>query len=445
MRLTRTTINYAGLLLLALLLIFGTDPVSARVINSSYFGLHVFYLGNPTTWPTVQFGSLRTWDARGTRWHEIESQSEEWNFVTLDRYVAESEKHGVDVLLTLGQTPRWASARPNESASSGLGAAAEPKNNGDWARYVRKVATRYKGRVHYYQIWNEPRFSDMYPWRGSGFFSGTTAQMIELSRVAYQVIKEVDATATIISPSFDGDRHAVAKLDKFLQMGGGKFIDAVALHLYLIRSVQPEPMTALIAEAQSVLKQRGYENLPIWNTETGYIVGPPSPTVRPMATQGFLSRVLDEREAMGYMTRAMVLGAWLGLERYYWFAWDSSSMGMLDLGKPRLPNGMARGYNQLFRWLVNVDLTECTRSASGLWSCALRDVVSNRTAKIYWSDSGAQEIRIRTSGSIVSEPLDGKVAIHEGTAGGWIEATVDGTPILIAPGAGYWKPGATNR
>lgn len=445
MRLTRATIDYAGILLLALLLLLGTDTARARVVKSSYFGLHVFYLGNPTAWPSVQFGSLRSWDGRGTRWHEIESQSNQWNFVTLDRYVDESEKHGVDVLLTLGQTPRWASARPNETASTGLGAAAEPRNNDDWARYVRKVATRYKGRVHYYQIWNEPRFSDMYLWRGSGFFSGTTAQMIELSRIAYQVIKEVDASATVISPSFDGDSFAVAKLDRFLQMGGGNYIDAVALHLYLIRSVPPEPMTALIGEAQSVLKRRGYENLPIWNTETGYIVGLPSPRVRPMATRGYLSRVLDEREAKGYMARAMILGAWLGLERFYWFAWDSSSMGMLDLGQPRMPNGMARGYNQLFRWLVNVDLTGCTRNTHGLWRCALHDVVSNRTADIYWSDSGAQEVQIQTPGGVVTEVLDGKAAIHQGASDGGMTVSIDGTPVLVASGAGYWKPGDTNH
>lgn len=445
MRLMRSTIDYAGLLLLVLLLGFRPDPVSAREIKPFYFGLHVFYLGNPTKWPTVQFGSLRTWDARGTRWHEIESQPGQWNFATLDHYVAESEKHGVDVLLTLGQTPQWASARPNESASHGLGLAAEPKDNGDWARYVRKVATRYKGRVRYYQIWNEPRFSDMYPWRGSGCFSGTTEQMVELSRIAYQVIKQVDPSATVVSPSFDGDRHAVKKLDKFLQKGGGKYIDAVALHLYLNRSLKPEPMTELIAEIQSVLKQRGYKNLPIWNTESGYIVGPPSSTVRPMTRQGFLSRVLVEREAMGYMARAMIIGAWLGLERFYWFAWDSKSMGMLDHGEPRMPNGMAMGYNQLFRWLANVDLTGCTRNADGLWRCTLHDVVSNRAAEIYWSDSGAQEVRVQTLGPIVTEALDGKAAIHEGAARVGITVSVEGTPILVAPGAGYWKPGATNH
>jgi hypothetical protein len=445
MRLIRATIGQAGLLLAMLLLSCQADSVSARVIEPSYFGLHVFYLGGPTKWPTVQFGSLRTHDGMGTRWYEIEGQPDQWNFVTLDRYVAESEKHGVDVLVTLGQTPRWASARPSESASYGLGVAAEPKNNGDWERYVRKVATRYKGRVHYYQIWNEPRFSDLYPWRGTGYFSGTTAQMVELSRIAYEVIKEVDASATVISPSFDGDRHAVKKLDKFLQLGGGKFIDAVALHLYLIRSLQPEPMTELIAEVQAVLKQRGHKNLPIWNTESGYIVGPPSPTVRPMDTQGFLSRVLDEREATGYMAREMILGAWLGLVRFYWFAWDSGSMGMLDHGKPRSPNGLARGYNGLYRWLVNVDLTECTRSASGLWRCALRDVVSNRAAAIYWSDSGAEEVRIQTRGVIVTELLDGKASILSGAEGDWVKVNVDGTPILVAPGTGYWKPGATNH
>ena len=112
-------------------------------------------------WPAVGFGTLRLWDdLQGTTWAELEPAKGVWNWALLDNFVEAAEEHGVsDILLTLGQTPGWASSSPD--TASGLfvlsaGAPAPPADIQDWRDYVTAVAQRYKGRIRYYEIWNEP-------------------------------------------------------------------------------------------------------------------------------------------------------------------------------------------------------------------------------------------------------------------------------------------------
>ena len=148
-------------------------PVSSTAVTAQYFGMHVH---NTNHWPSTSFGSLRLWDA-GVTWPNLEPSKGQWNFATLDKFVALSEQSNVQVLMTLGFSPQWASARPNEACPYGPGEAAEPQDIQDWRDFIQAVATRYKGRIHEYDIWNEP--SD------PNFFTGTPAKMVELASEAY--------------------------------------------------------------------------------------------------------------------------------------------------------------------------------------------------------------------------------------------------------------------
>src|SRR5437899_7225230 len=133
----------------------------------------IHHLPQPTPWPRVSFGSWRLWDAYVV-WPNVEPQKGQWDFSHLDGYISLAESHSVEILLPLGLTPAWASSRPKEKSGYEPGNAAEPRNISDWSEYVREVATRYKGRIHAYEIWNEPNLSD--------FFSGRPDTMLELAR-----------------------------------------------------------------------------------------------------------------------------------------------------------------------------------------------------------------------------------------------------------------------
>lgn len=109
-----------------------------RVIGADLFGIHFHRLqllpneqAVPTAWPPLGFGMLRLWDSR-TRWADIEPTRGDWRFNRLDYYVNEAAARGVKVLYTLGSTPQWASARPEEGCSYyPNGCSAEPRSMED--------------------------------------------------------------------------------------------------------------------------------------------------------------------------------------------------------------------------------------------------------------------------------------------------------------------------
>src|SRR5262249_17382382 len=157
----------------------------------------------------------RLWDA-GVNWPDLEPNKGQWQFGRLDRFVALAHQHGTSILLPLGGSPWWASSRPQLASPYSPGFTAMPANLDDWRSYVKTVATRYKGRIPAYEIWNEPNLND--------FWSGTTAQMLTLTKEASEIIHSVDPSALVVSPSATAD-YGVPWLQEFLRQGGGQYVD----------------------------------------------------------------------------------------------------------------------------------------------------------------------------------------------------------------------------
>src|SRR5271167_1069568 len=160
-------------------------------IPASYFGLHIHHLSYPTpstSWPDVPVPAWRLWDAAVT-WPFLEPAKGQWQFDRLDGYLSLAEKHGTTVLLTLGMSPGW--------ANGGSKPTAPPQDIDDWRAYVTTVASRYKGRIPAYEVWNEPNLTD--------FWTGTTDQLIALTKAAAEIIHSVDPKAIVVSPAPTGD------------------------------------------------------------------------------------------------------------------------------------------------------------------------------------------------------------------------------------------------
>ena len=100
--------------------------------------MHIHHAGGTTAWPGVPVPEWRLWDAR-VSWPQIEPRKSQWDFRTLDAYLALAKEHDSDVLLPLGLSPQWASARPNEKSAYQPGFAAEPSDTELWRDYVTRV------------------------------------------------------------------------------------------------------------------------------------------------------------------------------------------------------------------------------------------------------------------------------------------------------------------
>jgi hypothetical protein len=336
------------------------EPVSIHLapasvsIPASYFGIH-FHRPAENTWPQIPFAEWRLWDSEGTVWYNLEPHKGDWDFSQLDRDVAMAEQHGVGLLLTLGQTPPWASSRPKEPPAWRPGGTAPPKDEKDWIEYVRKVVTRYKGRIHEYEIWNEPNLQE--------FFSGSQEQLVGLAQDAYRIIREIDPTAAVVSPSITGG-DGVSWLDKYLDLGGGKYADVIGYHFY-VSPKAPEAAVEIIQQVQAVLLTHGIRK-PIWNTESGWFIH--SDFEKPQ--NGTFSHTLVPEEAISYVMRAYLVNWASGVSRLYWYDWDGNPMGLGDnLGRQK--KLAAYGYAAIRQWLVGTTMQRCDKDPDGSWVCEL--------------------------------------------------------------------------
>lgn len=342
-----------------------------RLLGADYFGTHLHRLRVPpalrgrelqTPWPEGQVGALRLWDTR-TRWADIEPAPGRFEFEQLDHYVTQARAQGASVMLVLGSTPRWASARPWERCPYGSGCLAEPSDLRDWERYVEAVAHRYKGRIAMYELWNEPYFSDFPKDRGhpGAFFSGSADTMVEMARIARAVLDRVDPAAVLLTPGFTGPTH---RLELFLSRGGARHVGGVAHHYY---AGSDRDFVDVHRQVRAVMERHGLGDLPLYNTESGYErVSPATAGLPPLGVER-----LDEVTMAAQLASSLVLGAFLGVRGYYQFAWDNTRMGLLQ-ADGRSPTAGLLAYVNVRRWLVGAQLEGCASFEQGLVRCRLQ-------------------------------------------------------------------------
>lgn len=371
------------------------DPVTPRAERVPYVGLHMHRADQGTAWPAAGFGSWRLWDAH-VAWPNLEPERGRWDFARLDRYVAMARLTGVEILLPLGLSPGWASARPAERSSYAPGNAAEPRNMEDWRNYVRTVATRYKGRIRDFEIWNEPN--------ETGFFSGTPEKLVELTCEAQAVLKAVSAENRLVSPAMIGEGREPQVLEQFLRLGGNKCVDIVGYHFYVPKGT-PEATLPLVRRVREAMTRAGVGNLPLWNTEAGWWIANTDGT--PEAADLRWHRV-SSAESAAYVARALIVGRAAGLERYYWYAWDNTSLGLIEPSSGAHKPG-ATALATVARWLVRNDIDNCNEQA-GCWVCRIKSKEGNLRGYIVWAiQRNAPSFQLQHGEAIEAvEHLDGR-------------------------------------
>ena len=391
----------------------------ARVVGPQYFGTHFHRLlpvsdsgERATPWPAGQIGALRLWDS-STRWSDLEPSRGSFRFDRLDAYVARAQDEGASLLMVLGSAPRWAAARPDEPGPYGPGSASEPADLEDWDRYVAALARRYKGRVEAYELWNEPYFSDLPADRNqaTAFFTGSVASMVELARRARAVLDREDPKAVLLTPGFVG---GVQRFDMFLRAGGGRHVGGVAYHYYVD---DDREFIKLHRDIRAVMTRHGLSWLPLYNTESGF------------ASQG------DGADAAGLLAHSMVLGAFLGIDRFYQYAWDNGRSGMV-LPLTLQPTPSAAAFAAVRRWLVGTTLLGCHLEPAGTVRC--EGARNGENLLIAWRAEGNSTIAMRLPASaqmIAAEhAVDRKQLIN-------LRAVLDsGVVAGTDPVAVWWRP-----
>jgi hypothetical protein len=323
-------------------------------IPSTYFGMT---LNDPNDWPQpapqgvgLQVGAL----AKGlsVSWPFIEQTKGVYDWSTLDTYVSQAGAHGVDMFYTNFDFPPWAVPNPTDpnncgTYASGVVACVNMVSNiSDWQIWNAALVTRYAGRIHMYELYNEPNTA--------GSFSGTVAQMVQLTNTFHDIIRKNDPAALIGAPSSSNSGYT----QNYYQAGGTLDVDTINLHEYPNVTVSdfPEFVLTKIVQTQQVMIKNGHlSELPLWDTETGW---------------GNNAYALsDPQQRAAFVARYLFLQWSVGIQRAYWYAWDEPNWGTLyDEGLGiTLPAGVA--YQQVQSWMLGAHMNKpCSANGGGQYT-----------------------------------------------------------------------------
>jgi hypothetical protein len=204
-------------------------------------------------------GALRDSHARWARlsiqwkaWEPSPGKLASWEVARTDRAIELTRQSKVHVLLDVLNAPAWASSTDTD----GLGNV--PRDPAAFAKFMALVASRYRGVVDGYEVWNEPDISRF--WNGGP----NAAQYTALLKAGYAAVKQQDPRALVVSAglSWDYDRY----LSAMYRAGAKGSFDVLALHPYSTKSLSS--WIGSIRQARRTQLANG-DQRPIWLTEFG--------------------------------------------------------------------------------------------------------------------------------------------------------------------------------
>ncbi len=163
-----------------------------------------------------------------TDWNNVQPRPDQWNWKPLDETVALLDKYGAEWqnLVAYGGL-EWTKSPETTQLIKERGDEKQqwryPPRMDAWRPWVRAQAQRYKGRVRFYEIWNEPDFP---------FWKGTPEQYLELLKASYQEIKAVDPNAIVMTGGFASMIHRLnnPKVLELTLSEGEPYFDMLAYH-----------------------------------------------------------------------------------------------------------------------------------------------------------------------------------------------------------------------
>ncbi|MBI4319867.1 MAG: hypothetical protein HY675_15365 [Chloroflexi bacterium] len=172
-------------------------------------------------------GAGFSWMKQQIRWTDIEGSKGAYNWGITDSMVANAQAQGVNLLFSVVAAPGWATGNNP--------VAGPPSNYDELAGFMGALASRYRGRVQAYEVWNEQNL--WYEWGGYGRLNA--ASYVDMLRRSYAAIKAADPSAIVVSgaltPTGVNDAYNaiddVVYLDQMYQAGLKNYTDAIGAHM----------------------------------------------------------------------------------------------------------------------------------------------------------------------------------------------------------------------
>ncbi|MHA3701548.1 cellulase family glycosylhydrolase [Jatrophihabitans sp. YIM 134969] len=291
-----------------------------------------------TTWLRVDVG-----------WCSLEEQgpgvTSAWYLDRLDTTVRDARARGLRLLLTLTCGPAWAT---RDHTAGGY-----PTDPAQFRRIARTLATRYRGAVQAWEIWNEPDCIGGCP-------HGDPDAYLPVLRAGSLGVRAGDPAAKVLNGGLSG--IDLTWIRALYDRGAARWVDALAVHPYLTPAAAAPSTPATpgwtnpyritnVPALVAFLAERGHGGTPIWFTEFGWTTGRTPGTPYDGVTPAVQAQYLLQSVRMIARRYPQVTHA-------FWFTTrdrDDSSVyengfGVLDLsGRPKPAYGALRQANAELR------------------------------------------------------------------------------------------------
>ncbi len=241
-----------------------------------------------------------------------------------DNIVDLAERYHIQIQARLDSPPKWTHANPD------IGDFAPPDDTQDFVNFAVAVASRYKGRIHYYQIWNEPNANQEW-----GNQPVNPEAYTDLLCRTYKAIKAVDPDITVISAPLsptvsltNENLNDFIYLQRMYDAGAKDCFDVMAAQGYGFYSgptdqrLRPNTLTfSRHIYIRDIMVANGDANKSIWLSEAAWNAQPEDPTIVTSLYGAY--GIVTQDQAARYMPlgyeRAQEDWPWIGNISYWFF------------------------------------------------------------------------------------------------------------------------------
>ncbi len=255
-------------------------------------------------------------------WSDIEPEPGDFRWEAMDRVVETAEKYGIELYPVMGGgRENFQRAYKPDYRLMSSNQIAPPLDV--WKRYLRNFAQRYKGRIKYYQIWNEPDTRcGLYPFTPEAYLEVLKAGAEALRRVNKENVIGLGGFCVAFeghfleSKSHKPDDNAWGAAE-FYDLEPQQYFDVTDLHLYSLDNPTQswDRNVHVVRRMMKFLKRYGEDKKPVWNSETCFLS-----SKKPGSVGGWTgTKRISERDQAARLIQWYTQSFAVGIEKNFWY------------------------------------------------------------------------------------------------------------------------------
>jgi hypothetical protein len=225
------------------------------------------------------------WDRAEISWEDVQSAPDAWDWSFTDQMVDVYKTRPFHAYVLLEGSAPWMTEPPHTE-----------EDRKQYAEFIYRTVSRYKGTVRAWEIWNEENIPSF--WKVPN-----AADYAALLKAGYEAAKRADPGCTVITGGTSTVDLGFIR-DVLFKNGGWDYCDAVAIHPYSMGGgPASQDLAELIRLTKSAATKDGVTK-PVWITEVGWTTDTTKPS---------------ELRQAEYLVQEYTIAIAQGVDKVFWF------------------------------------------------------------------------------------------------------------------------------